>query len=79
MLSLKDRAQISLKHPKRQAHNVPRVGNVVLIKENLPRGRWKAGVIHELVKGRDEVVQSAKVLVSPKDLFTKGFKLFLPY
>lgn len=78
LLSLRDRAQMSLKHPKRQAHNIPRVGDVVLTKENLPRGRWKTGVIHELVKGRDQVVRSVKVLVSPRTYLHRALNLLYP-
>jgi len=50
-LSLRERTQKSLKNPKKQAHNLPQVGDVVLIKENLSHGRWKIGV-HELIKGK---------------------------
>ena len=54
-----------VKHSK----NVLRVGNITLTKENLPRGKWKIGVIHELVKGRDEVKERKGDSVT-KDLFT---------
>ena len=38
----------------KQSPNVPQVGDVVLIKEDLPHGRWKIGRIQELVKGKDQ-------------------------
>ena len=44
---------------------VPQVGEVVLIKDNLPRGHWKVGKISELIMGRDQRVRSAKLLVVP--------------
>jgi len=66
---------MSLKH---QAHNIPQVGDVILIKENLPRGRWKTSVIHELIKGRDQVVRLAKVLVSPKTYLHRVLNLLYP-
>jgi len=67
-----------LRHPKRQAHNTPQVGDIVLIKENLPSRRWKTGVIHELIKGRDQVVQSAKVFTSPKTYLHRALNLLYP-
>ena len=39
---------------------------MVLIKDNLPRGRWKVGKISELIVGRDQRVRAAKVFVSPR-------------
>ena len=67
LLNLRERPAY-LKGPKKQTHTIPQAGNAVLIKENLPRGRWKVGIIHELVRGRDGLVRSAKVpvLISPK-------------
>ena len=51
--------------PHHQITAVPRVGEVILIKDNLPCGRWKVGKILELIMGRDERVRSAKLLVAP--------------
>lgn len=42
---------MSLEGPKKLSHNTPQVGDVVLIKQNLPRGRWRVGVIRELIRG----------------------------
>ena len=55
LLSLRERTQTSLKHSKKQSPNIPQVGDVVLIKEDLPCGRWKIGRIQELVKGKDQL------------------------
>ena len=43
LLSLREQAQTQLKHHRKQASNIPKKGDVVLIKDNLPRGRWKIG------------------------------------
>ena len=78
LLNLRERTQMVLKGPRKQAHDVPQVGDVVLIKENLPRGRWKVGSIHELIKGRDQMVRSAKVLVSPNCYLHRALNLLYP-
>ena len=65
LLNLRERIQMSLKGPKKLAHNTPQLGDVVLIKENLLRERWRVGVICELIRGKDQMIQSARVLVSP--------------
>ena len=78
LLNLRERAQMSLKGPMKQAHNSPQVGDVVLIKEDLPRGRWKVGVIHELVRRKDQMVWSARVLISPNKCLHSVLSLLYP-
>ena len=78
LLNLRERAQMSLKQPKRLAHNTPQIGDVVLIKENLPRGRWKVGVIHKLIRGKDQRIRSAKVMVSAKSYLHRALNLLYP-
>ena len=43
LLSLREQAQTQLKRHGKQASNIPRIGDVVLIKDNLPRRRWRIG------------------------------------
>jgi len=50
LLSLRERTQSFLKGPRSTAGTVPEVGDIVLIKENLPRGKWKIFRITELIK-----------------------------
>ena len=69
---------MSLKGPKRLAHSSPQVGDVVVIKENLPRGRWRVGVIHELVRGKDQMIRSAQVLISPNKYLHRALSLLYP-
>ena len=37
--------------------------------EDLPHGRWKIGRIHELVKGKDQLIRLAKVMVPLRGFF----------
>ena len=46
--------------------------------EDLPCGRWKVGKIHELVKGKDQLVRSPKVLISPDKFLCRALSLLYP-
>ena len=75
MLSLRERVKRKLHH---QMTAVPRVGEIVLIKDNLPRGRWKVGKISELIMVRDQRVRSAKLLVAPHRYLHRPLCLLYP-
>ena len=47
---------MSLKSSKNLANSIPSVGDVVLIKENLSHGRWRAGVMCELIRGKHKMI-----------------------
>ena len=76
MLSLRERVKRKLLH---QMTAVPRVGGVVLIKDNLPRGRWKVRKILELIMRRDQRVRSAKLLVAPHRYLHRPLSLLYPW
>ena len=69
---------MSLKGLKKLSHNAPQVGDVVLIKENLPHGRWRVGVIRQLIRGKDQMIRSARVLVSPNRYLHRALSLLYP-
>ena len=69
---------MKLKGPHGHAPGFPRVGDVVLMKENLPRGQWKTGRICELIKGADQNVRSAKVTVAPHKFLYRPLSLLYP-
>ena len=54
------------------------MGNVVLLKEKLPRGQWRVGRIIELIKGRDQLVRSAKVRMTLKKVLTRALNMLYP-
>lgn len=56
----------------------PKVGDVVLLKEKLPRGQWRVGRISELIRGRDQLVRSAKVRMPSKKLLTRALNMLYP-
>ena len=78
LLSLRERTQASLKCSKKQSNHVPQIRDVVLIKEDLPRGRWKIGRIHELVKGKDQLIRSAKISIPPRGFLHRPLSLLYP-
>ena len=78
LLSLRERPQMSLKCPHSTAAATPRVGDVILIKEDLPRGRWKVGRICELIQSRDQRIRSAKITVAPGKIIKKALHFLYP-
>lgn len=49
MLSLRERRQIKLKEQKVLAPYSAKIGDVILVKDDLPRGSWRMGRLQELV------------------------------
>ena len=74
MLSLREQAQTCLRHHTKQVSNIPKIEDVVLLKNELPRGTWK---ILKLIKA----IQAAKVSVSPDIMLQKALNMlhFIEY
>ena len=74
LLSLRER------ETKKSNHGVShlKVGQVVLIKDSLPRGQWRVEKILELIKGRDERIRSAKVTVTPRKELHRALNMLYP-
>ena len=78
LLSLRERTQSLLKGPRSTAVAVPEVGDIVLIKVNLPRGKCKIGRITELIKSRDKKIRSANIVVGQRKILKRAFNLLYP-
>ena len=65
LLSMRERSQRKLKERRTQSPFNANVGDVVLVKDDLPRGMWRIGRIYELIESRDGHIRSAKVLLRP--------------
>ena len=79
LLSLRERHQTKLKQTRVGSQFSARIGDVVLIKEdNLPRGSWRLGRIEELIKSRDGLIRSAKVLLSSNKMVGRPLSLLFP-
>ena len=78
LLSLRERTQNKLKTPRIHTSSPAKVGHIVVVKDGLPRGCWKLGRIVELLKGSDQQVRSAKVLLSSKKVIGRPLNLLYP-
>lgn len=68
LLSMRERSQRKLKERRTQSPFNANVGDVVLVKDDLPRGMWRIGRICELIESRDGHIRSAKVLLPSKKI-----------
>ncbi|MEW8544197.1 MAG: hypothetical protein AB2693_11745 [Candidatus Thiodiazotropha sp.] len=78
LLSLRERRQIKLKEPRTQSGFSPTVGDVILIKDDLPRGMWRIDRIHELVSSGDGQIRSAEVLLPTKKIIGRPLNQLYP-
>lgn len=50
----------------------------MLIKDDLPRGKWKIGKILELNRGKDQEIRSAKLLTSSNKMLHRALNQLYP-
>lgn len=78
LLSLRERTQSSLKTGKRHSHFSPTEGDVVLIKDEIPRGCWRLGRVIKLVSSSDESIRSAKIRLPSGRVLGRPLNLLFP-
>ena len=78
LLNLRERTQVKMKESRIKSNFSPSIGDVVLIKDDLPRGKWRIGKIHELIKSRDGEARSAKVLLPSQKIMGRPLNLLFP-
>ena len=78
LLSLRERTQSTLKFRRIQSHFSPSVDDVVLIKDDIPRGCWRVGKVLRLVTSRDGCVRSAKVALPSGRVIARPLNLLYP-
>ena len=78
VLSLRERTQKTLKAPRIQSAVHPSKGDIVLLKDNLPRGSWKLGKIEALITSQDEEVRAATVRTSSGKLLNRALNFLYP-
>ena len=78
LLSLRERTQMKLKTPRIQASVAARVGHVVLIKDDMPRGCWRVCKIAELIRSSDGNIRSAKIRLPTRKLISRPLNSLYP-
>ena len=78
LLSLRERTAYKLKEGRIQHRMEPQVGDVILIKDDLPRGSWKVGRLCELTVSQDGEIRSGKVLLPTKRTLNRPLNLLYP-
>ena len=78
LLSLRERQQTKLKSPRVESSEIPKIGDVVQIKENTPRGTWKMGRIVELISSREGNIKAATILLPTRHTINRPLKLLYP-
>ena len=78
LLSLRERMQSTLKSGRIKSQSAPSVGDVVLIKDDLPHGCWRLGKLLSLVTSRDGQIRSAKVYLCSGCVIAHPLNLLYP-
>ena len=77
LYSLRERYQNRIKCKKQSGDKI-RTGDVVLIKDNLPRGTWKLGRVTNLIISFDGEIRAAKVQSSKGKTFQRPLNMLFP-
>ena len=78
LISLRERTQTRLREAKKRSQNQAQIGDVVLIKDDLPRGNWRIGKITELMTSFDNQVRAAKIRLASKRIISRPLCLIYP-
>ena len=76
LLSLRER---HVQHNQRAVSDTdPELGMTVLLKDNLPRGMWRMGLIKKLISSKDGKIRSVEVRLSNGNVVLRPLKLLCP-
>ena len=78
LLSLRERTQSRLKSNRIRSSVKPNVGDVVIVKDNIPRGNWKLAKIEQLVPSRDGEIRSCKIKRASGNILNRPMNLLYP-
>jgi len=77
LLNLREKSPLVKKRSK-NVSTPPKIGDVVLVKEKLPRGHWRVGRIVKVIKGKDQEIRSARVMVAPNKYLNRAVNMLYP-
>ena len=78
LLNLRERTQTKLKSRRIQSDESPKVGHIVQIKDDLPRGSWRIGKIEDLLLNSEGKVRAAKVRLAAGNTINRPLNLLYP-
>ena len=78
LLNLRERSQIKMKAARIESHKSPNIGDIVQVKDNIPRGAWKIGRIKGLLFNKEGHVRAANVMLPNKRSINRPLKLLYP-
>ena len=78
LMSLRERMQTCLKCGRIRSPFSPQVGDVVILKDDVPRGLWKMGKIVTLIPSSDKEIRSAKVQLASGKVVGRPLNLLYP-
>ena len=78
LMSLRERTQTRLAGPKKRSPTQAQIGDVVLIKDDLPRENWSIGKITELITSFDKQIRAARVLLASQRTISRPLCLLYP-
>ena len=78
MLNLREYHHQPLQGPLARKHNSVKIGDVVLIQENLPRSQWSLALVEKLIEGRDCWCCAAQVTLTNKNRIRRPLQLLFP-
>jgi hypothetical protein len=78
LTSLRERTQTHLKSGRKTAKVLPNIGDIVLVKDNIPRANWKIGKITKLLTSSDGLVRYAKVTLPSGKILGRPLCLLYP-
>ena len=78
LISLRERTQTRLREARKRSQYPAQIGDVVLIKDYLPRGNWRIGKITELMTSFDEQVRAARIMLASKRIISRPLNLLYP-
>ena len=75
---LRERTTFKLKERRVLSHHEANIGDIVLIKDDLPRGMWKIRKIIELTVSSDGKVRSAKIMLPTNKTLNRTLNFLYP-
>lgn len=78
LLRLRERTQSFLKGRCIRSETKPKSGDIVLIKDDTPRGNWRLGRLAMLMKSADGEIRSAKVQTASGHFINRPLNLLFP-